>query len=304
MATLITKRPGIYCALLLILVGCMGGRETALMWEYKALPDLSGLAWVGGDTLLAVHDAKNPFENDLPRASLLILPPIGGKLGWHPLDVAWPGGPSNDLESIARIPGTNRYLLVESGGDGLGTTRLFLAEFTGERLDILETVDWPRPIRNVEGAAVARAGDRLVFLYAERAHGMPSTQLAWAELTVDPLSFGPFQEVTLQNPLTPVGGTRTVSALDVDADGFIYTASAYDPDDDRGPFRSVVQRVGRVEAGPDGEPVVTLFPTPQPLATLDGLKVESLTLTITGNVAVGTDDELYGGILRILPPMP
>src|SRR5690554_7096808 len=111
MATLITKRPGIYCALLLILVGCMGGRETALMWEYKALPDLSGLAWVGGETLLAVHDAKNRFENDLPRASLLILPPIGGKLGWRPLDVGWPGGPGHGLGSIARVRGASRCLL-------------------------------------------------------------------------------------------------------------------------------------------------------------------------------------------------
>ena len=35
------------------------------------LPDVSGLAWLGGDRFLAVHDAKVPEEAHLPRVSLL-----------------------------------------------------------------------------------------------------------------------------------------------------------------------------------------------------------------------------------------
>jgi hypothetical protein len=38
------------------------------------LPDLSGLAWMGEDLFVAVHDAKNPDELDRPRVSILALP--------------------------------------------------------------------------------------------------------------------------------------------------------------------------------------------------------------------------------------
>lgn len=46
-----------------------GSKRTA-----EPMPDISGLAWVERDTFLAVHDAKNPEENHLPRVSLLRLP--------------------------------------------------------------------------------------------------------------------------------------------------------------------------------------------------------------------------------------
>jgi hypothetical protein len=40
----------------------------------QRLLDLSGLAWLGGDTFLTVHDAKYPDEGTRVRVSLLVLP--------------------------------------------------------------------------------------------------------------------------------------------------------------------------------------------------------------------------------------
>jgi hypothetical protein len=91
----------------------------------------------------------------------------------------------------------------------------------------------------------------------------------------------------------------------VDSKGHIYAASTLDPegtsaDPDNGPFRSIVYRIGRV--GADG---LKLQAKPKVLAVLDGLKVEGLTIREQEDgereIFIGTDDENYGGILRLLP---
>ena len=60
-----------------------------------------------------------------------------------------------------------------------------------------------------------------------------------------------------------------------------------------------------MEADGSGKPRVILAERPQRLASLDGVKVEGLALReeTDGNISVffGTDDENYGGILRLLP---
>lgn len=54
-----------------------------------------------------------------------------------------------------------------------------------------------------------------------------------------------------------------------------------------------------------GKPTVRLLPRPRRLATMDGLKVESLATRNERDglvhLYVGTDDEGYGGIVRPLP---
>jgi hypothetical protein len=273
-----------------------------------ALPDISGLAWVSGDRFLAVHDAK-AFE-DRPRVSLVELPASSTGVTRQILEVSWleSQGLSNDLESGARIPGTSLFLLGESGSGrqiGPRSRRIFLAELEGPRLKILDVVDWPVRVKNVEGAAVARVGEQLIFLFAERAEGQPSTLLRWATLTVQPLAFGSFQEVMF-TPSDPRGPhARPVSAIEIDEAGRIYVASAVDPGDNNGPFRSVIWRIGQMEADGSGEPRVILDKQPQRLASLDGVKVEGLAVRENhgGNpdIFFGTDDENYGGILRLVP---
>ena len=274
-----------------------------------SLPDLSGLAWVEGDTFLAVHDAKNPDEISLPRASLVWLPSPGNGVRWKPLDVEWsaPLGKSGDLESIARVPGTRYFLLAESGEgahEGNRFTRIFLTELAGDDLKVVSFINWPIPVTNIEGMAVARAGNRFVLLFAERADNQPTTKIHYADLQIQPLRLGAARHTVFRSTGFSGPMKRPVSAIEVDARGRIYIASAFDPDDDNGPFRSRICEAGRV-AYMRGRATIELYRAPRVVATLDGFKVESLALReLPGKAAelfAGTDDENYGGALRVIP---
>jgi len=277
----------------------------------STLPDLSGMAWVKDDLFISVHDAKrNSEKKNWPRVSLVHLPKseLEG-VTWQSLDLEFPGsdGPSSDLESVSRIPGGRGFLFVESGQEGEGARRIFFAVHTNDTLKIESQVPWPVPVENVEATEVCQVGQQLVYLYAERAEGLAATKIKWATLSLHPLEFGPFTEVTYEG-VDPVGkGARPIVALAVDSDGFIYSASAYDPGNDDGPFRSVAWRIGKMIADKNGNPLVQLGESKR-LATLDGLKVESITVRESEKsgkqVFVGTDDEHYGGIIRLLPSAP
>jgi hypothetical protein len=278
--------------------------------QASTLPDLSGLAWVKDDLFIGVHDAKRNAEKyHWPRISLVRLPKseIEG-VGWHPLEVEFPGpeGPSSDLESASPIPGGKGFLFAESGQEGEGARRIFFAEYHDEKLTISSQVPWPVPVENVEAIEVCQVGEQLVFLYAERADGLPTTRLRWAPLSLNPFTFGAFNELTYE-AVDPTGqGARPIVALATDSDGFIYSVSAFDSGIDDGPFRSVVWRIGRMTSDEKGMPWVELGEGER-LATLDGLKVESIAVRESEDggkqVYVGTDDEHYGGIIRLLPAM-
>ncbi len=274
----------------------------------RSLPDLSGLAWVEGDLFLAVHDAKpSARKPESPRVSLVRLPRSKREgMSWEPLMLAVPGAgdPINDLESVSRLPGGQGFLLAESGQGGRKARRLFLATVRNGSLELKASVPWPVPVTNVEATEVVQVGGQLLFLYAERADGRDETLLRWAPLSLNPLQFGAFREVVYRG-VDPVGdGARPIAALAADAQGNLYSASTYDSGNDDGPFRSVVWRIGRIGRGADGQPQVDLS-APTRLATLDGLKVESLAVRESRQhgtqLFIGTDDENYGGILRPLP---
>lgn len=277
----------------------------------STLPDLSGLAWVEDDLFIGVHDAKRNSEKYYwPRISLVRLPKseLEGVI-WQSLDLKFPGpeGPSSDLESASRIPGGKGFLFAESGQKGEGARRIFFAVYCNGKVNIESQVTWPVPVENVEATEVCQVGQQLVFLYAERAEGLSATKLRWAKLSLNPLEFGAFKEVTYEG-VEPVGkGARPIVALAVDTDDFIYSVSAYDSGNDDGPFQSVVWRIGKMIADEKGNPHVELGEGKR-LATLDGLKVESIAICESDKggkqVYVGTDDEHYGGIIRLLPGVP
>lgn len=279
--------------------------------QASTLPDLSGLAWIEGDLFLGIHDAKrSPEKQNWPRVSFIHLPKseLQGAI-WHPLNLKFPGpeGRSSDLESAARIPGGKGFLFAESGQEGEKDRRIFYAVYDKNTLHIESYINWPVDVKNVEAIAVCPIGSRLFFLYAERADSLPSTKLRWAPLTLNPLHIGDFEEVDYEG-VDPVGkGARPIVALDVDREGFIYIVSAYDSGNDDGPFRSVLWRIGKIFADGDGNPVIDPGGVKR-LATLDGLKVESIALRETSEggkqIFIGTDDEHYGGIIRLLPDLP
>jgi len=276
----------------------------------STLPDLSGMAWIEDDLFLGIHDAKrNPEKYNWPRVSLVRLPKseLQG-VTWQSLNLKFPGpqGRSSDLESACRIPGRKAFLFAESGQEGERDRRIFYAVYDNGELKIESYIVWPLVIENVEATEVCRVGNRMFFLYAERADSLPSTKLRWANLSLNPLKIGKFEEITYKG-VDPIGkGTRPIVALDVDSDGFIYIVSAYDSGSDDGPYRSVVWRIGKMIADKDGNPQVRLGEHKR-LANLDGLKVESIAVCEPRaggkQIYVGTDDENYGGIIRLLPDL-
>ena len=274
------------------------------------IPDFSGLAWVEGDTFLALHDAKYPDEKDRVRASLMSLPRSLDGITLQPLAIDWPlpQGPSSDLESIARIPGTNSFLLTESGeerDDRQQFRRVFLTELRNGRLTLLSFTELPATVKNIEGSAVWKRGNRLVYVCAERGDGLSRTDFYWADLELQPLRVGAFQKTYF----SPVGFTganrRPVSAIEVDSMGRIYIASAYDTEDDNGPFTSVIWRAGRFQADRNNRARPVFLSRPKRIATLDGLKVESLAVREMKKGVIelfaGMDDENYGGAVRPIP---
>jgi hypothetical protein len=290
-----------------VLISC-GSSKAKDLRVASTIPDLSGLAWIKNDLFVAVHDAKNFEGNNQPRVSLLRLWRPLNSISYKPVELHWPvsQGPSNDFESIAHIPGTGQVLLVESGDDGSLYCRIFLANLHGPWLEIASYIKWPTPIYNVEGTAVARIANRLIFIYAERAEGKPNTAIRWADLELGPLRIGAFREVLFTSPDPTGPNTRQVSAIEVDSTGKLYIASTFDPGDDNGPFRSVVWQIGQVELSEDDTSQVVLTPNPLRVATLDGLKAESLAIRehegSGAEIFFGVDDENYGGTIRLVPP--
>jgi hypothetical protein len=274
----------------------------------ETLLDLSGLAWVEGDLFLGVHDAKdNPEKHDWPRASFIRLPKseLEG-LQWRTVDLDFPGpeGRGSDMESICHIPGGRGFLFCESGQEGEGDRRIFHVVRDGDGLVINSHMNWPVEIHNVEATEVCQVGDQLVFLYAERAESEPSTQLRWAPFSTDPLQIGEFRELTYSCEDPTGKGARSIVALDVDESGNLYTVAAYDSGLNDGGYRSVVWRIGSIDASG----VVKLLDDPVRQGVIDGLKVESLAVRVeedgTKRLYVGSDDEHFGGILRWIEARP
>ncbi len=226
---------------------------------------------------------------------------------WKPLKIAWSALmiESSDLESIARIPGTSLFLLVESGESRSNTQqfrRVFLVELKNEQMEIRSFMQLPATVKNIEGSAVSRLGNRLVFVWAERGDGQIGTKLFWADLQLDPIKLGMAQQTYFKPGRFTGKNWRPVSAIEIDKQGQVYIASAYDPEDDNGPFTSVIWRAGQVNVDRASRVRVNLFNAPRLLARLDGLKIEGITIR-EGEQAVqelfaGADDENYGGALR------
>jgi len=284
-------------------IGCAAStRSSGGLPPVTALPDISGMSWISEERLLVVHDAKR----DRPargRVGLLWLPTGSAGVRYLPLDIRWPTtGPSHDLESIARIPGTERALLAESGNDGEADPRLYLVALEETRLAVLETVPWPTRIWNVEATTIVDVKGQLIFVYAERHQGADTTAIRWAPLQLDPIRFGTFEEFRFRTP-DARAINRGVVALDTDPSGRLLAAGAFDPDVDDGPFRSRIYQLGRFVVGRDGR-VRYDGQQPERLFTVDGVKIEALAVRTmldgTIEIVYGSDDEDFGGIVRRL----
>ncbi|OKH22762.1 hypothetical protein NIES593_11580 [Hydrococcus rivularis NIES-593] len=297
----------ILCSLAIILLGTHSVANTQeSQFLTGKFPDISGLAWLEGDKFIAVHDAKN-FQSDIqPRATLIELPQSSRGIFWRFLNLNWNDSSeiAQDLESISRIPNTQYFLLAESGSLGQQFARIFLAQYQQPQLKIIAFTRFPTPVSNVEGTAVAKVGEQLIFLYAERAEGKPATEIRWASLSLQPLKIGSIEEVTFTNPIPGDSEVRLISAMEIDRESRLYVASTSDPGN-KGPFSSIIWQIGAIAENENGKPQIVLCDTPKRLANVDGFKVEGLAIrelnNSKGEIFVGVDDENYGGTIRPLP---
>ena len=290
-------------------------------WGQQATPpppaqlaDLSGLAWLSGDNFIGVHDAKtDEAEMMIPRISDLQLPKDLTGITATSRRLTFNGVTPNDLESIAKIPGSTEYLLVESG-DSMqdpSVQRIFKAIPQRGQLQIISQTQWPVKITNVEGTAVAKLGDTYVFVFAERSDNKPDTQLSWITFDPETMNFAKqVNRIQFKSP-DPERFNRVIVGLDIDSEGTIYSVSAFDaesaglPNPDNGPYAAGVYEIGTISLK-DNTPSVELYSKPVEHALVDGFKIESIAVrkrkgSDKAEIFIGTDDENYGGTLRQLP---
>lgn len=278
------------------------------------LADLSGLVWLGSDAFLAVHDAKVADERFDPRVVTLQLPKDIRGVTFKDSRISFQGIIPNDLESAAQVPNTKWILLSESGDskEDASIQRIFKATVRGNRVRIRSVTPWPVLIYNVEATAVARVDGDYIFIFAERASRQQSTELQWIKFNPRTMKFDKrVNRVTFANP-DPARYNRVIVGLDVDSNGTIYSVAAYDaetaglPNPDNGPYAAGVYAIGTVLSD-CGEPTIQLFQEPTCLSTTDGYKIESVAVRpasddSSAQIYIGTDDENYGGTIRLLPP--
>ena len=273
----------------------------------KTLPDLSGLVWLKEDSFLAVHDSKS-LDPQQPRVSLITLPQSSKGLEWRPLTINWQtvDGVAMDLESITPIPETNFFILAESSNYQKHRGRLFLMRFENSTLKPIAITNWPQNIINIEAIATTKLNNQFYFFYAERGADQPSTNICWTTLSLESFEMGKCHPTQFRT-LDPTPHIRQISDMAIDASGNIYIASAFDPNKDNGPFKSSVWKIGNVELEQTNLPQINLIPENHAIAEIDGFKVESLALRPSQNkepeIFIGTDDENYGGAIRLLPPV-
>lgn len=270
----------------------------------KTLPDLSGLVWLKDDQFLGVHDSKN-LKNDQPRVSLITLPQSAQGVRWKPLKIDWKsvGGMAIDLESITRIPETDLYILAESSNCQEYRGRLFLMQFKNSILQPLAVTNWPETIENIEAIATTKIDNQLYFFYAERGAEKPNTNICWTTLSLEPFKIGDCHATKFNTPdSTP--NIRHISDMTINGSKNIYISSAFDPNQDNGPFKSSVWKIGKIELNQNNLPSINLATKPEAIAKIDGFKVESLAIRSIENqpqeIFIGTDDENYGGVIRLL----
>ncbi len=270
----------------------------------KTLPDLSGLVWLKDDQFLGVHDSKN-LKNDQPRVSLITLPQSAEGVSWKPLKIDWKsvGGLAIDLESITRIPETDLYILAESSNYQEHRGRLFLIQFKNSILEPLAVTNWSKTIENIEAIATTKIDNQLYFFYAERGAEKPNTNIYWTTLSLEPFKIGDCHATKFNTPdSTP--NIRHISDMIISSSKNIYISSAFDPNQDNGPFKSSVWKIGKVELNQNNLPSINLATKPEAIAKIDGFKVESLAIRLIENqpqeIFIGTDDENYGGVIRLL----
>ena len=230
-------------------------------------------------------------------------------------------GPSSDLEAVCRVPGTeNGFLAVESGQWEGQFGRLFHLELHSDQpaASVIKAYDLPvfdpkgpgDPGDEIEGLECAAIEETRVLLILGERGGSPAYthgKLRWATLDLAKQSIT-WSDIGKEGKTVDAPGVwvdseknRDITALHLDDDLVLWAIASEDAGD-TGPFKSLLYRVGKVNAD-DLDPI-SLFNDYAVTRRSDGLKVEALagpSAVIPKSVhSIATEDECYGGIWRPL----
>lgn len=285
--------------------------------------DISGMTTFGPKALITVSDCKTKSEK--PRLHILNVQPDKGPK-YLPITVpVWQDSEkgevqrASDLEAICKVPeAPGRFYAFESGYWKGGGGRAFELEITHDPVIgwVGRVVNIIRPFKapadgttvdhqQIEGCAAFRDGaHHTYFLLGLRGDSEHEGQLVVSRLEED----GQCVELE-RRPIDLrgfLGGGRSCSDLclqSYDTNIFHILSSGVIDGGDLGPFKSVIADVGTLEIKADGYELYVPKKA-SVVYTLDGLKVEAISHYLNSKKAhlcVGTDDEEYDAVFRLLP---
>jgi hypothetical protein len=286
--------------------------------------EISGMAGLPGEhAFLTVLDTKTGPEPAWATRAGVMRVSDEGILVYQPFAITdWGHGEElpNDFEACCPIPGRpNEYLMAESGYYKGRFGRVFhirlapvegSALYTGKILGSFRPEPKPTPDystpgpKQFEGIACLQQGDRWVVILGRRGGDGEPGGLFWGDLSFGDLKFQPTADVPFDSAPEAMGLRGCADLLLVERDGkhMLLRVASSDPAD-FGPFYSLIYETGEFRFE-DGELQYVRSDEPIMWWRLDGLKVEALAPCKLGKAryCIGTDDEIYGGAWRPLPP--
>lgn len=259
---------------------------------------ISGLTSTSEGGHLLVHDSKAPGETRLSSVN-------GNSGAVEQVQVDWSRTDEpEDLEAVAYVDGrSGNYLAVEGSQYNGRTPHLFLFNYADGKGESLQRFDLPKLPYEIEGMVTRQRsdGDVLVMLGGRGDEIHAEGRLHWG--VYDP------QARTMEWPEEGVRGVdvrmpehlgaseRPIADLHLDARGDLWASGCVD-EGDKGPFESLIYRVGQLDAEASNPVTLTLDRSTR----VPGEKVEALSVNASDpeRFLIGTDNESYGGTLQSL----
>jgi len=281
--------------------------------KWMSVPDISGIAPMGADTYLVVHDAK-AHKVDKPRIGIVKINRETEKLKYKAL--AFSNGPdpiTSDLEAICRLPDRPKeFLIMESGYWEGKYGRIFHIEIADKMVNLIHSEQLPDIEDDFEGMACAEKSDGTVFvILGQRGGEKTSADISARKGALRFANYNPISHA-FTTPGTPVlihapniwrdNALREITGLSLGADGTLWASAAIDLDQDLGPFRSLVYGLGKIYPNAQNPFIAS---TTHKVWVMDGMKIEAVTSGFDGkSPSYGSEDEKLGGIWRELPKTP
>ena len=279
----------------------------------------SGMEQLNDSTYLVVYDVKN-FKKGV-RLAMVVL--TEKSINVFPIKVDTWGieGISSDLESICAIPGKeNEFLIAESGNwkGNLGRIFHIQVDLSTRKATLLGSVKFPLLYRNDMDTTgdqyeaihcLAYSENERIVILGERggSKNNPTGVLRWGLYNTEQHTLN-IEGQGLKGIAIDAPGNwqnkvqkRSITDMYIDANGIIW-ASASEDQGDAGPFYSVIYKLGKINPMNLQNPV-TPFDSLTIGREIYGFKIEALSgpqKEINCTHTFGTEDEIYGGVLRPL----